>query len=262
MYIDTHTHIYMEDYDADRDIVVRRAQEAGCEALLLPNVNASSLEPIRRMCEAYPGYCFPMIGLHPTELPDAPDALLDDMERRLDARPADFVAVGEVGLDFYWDRTRAEEQVEVFKRQIQWAVRHGLPLMIHSRSAHRETVNTLLPYANTLCGVFHCFSGSKEEASELLQRFPGFVLGIGGVLTFKNCKLSSTLAEVVPLERIVLETDAPWLAPTPHRGQRNEPAYITLVVDKLAEIYAVTPEHVCSVTTQTARNIFKMPPTQ
>lgn len=256
MFIDTHTHIYTEEFDTDRAEVIARAREAGAEMILLPNIDEQSIEPMLKMCREYPDLCRPMMGLHPTEMPETGvEDVLNRMEEQL--ATGDYVAVGEVGLDYYWDRSREEEQVRVFERQIEWAVRYNLPLMIHSRSAHRELVNTLLPYAKRLKGgVFHCFSGSREEAEELLQRFPQFMLGIGGVLTFSKCKLPATLAEVVPLERIVLETDAPYLAPTPHRGKRNEPAYIPLIIEHLALIYNTTPQHVAQVTTQNAHTIF------
>lgn len=259
-YIDTHTHLYTEEYDSDRLEVVARAQEAGAVALLLPNIDDKSIEPMLHMCDEFPNLCYPMMGLHPTELPEGDcTPLLDRMEELIAKSPERYIAVGEVGLDFYWDRSRNEEQTEAFKRQIEWAVRYDKPLMIHSRSAHRELINTLLPYKEHLRGgVFHCFSGSREEAEELLQRFPNFCLGIGGVLTFKKCKLPETLATSVPIERIVLETDAPYLAPTPHRGKRNESAYIPLVIETLADIYHITPDEVATITTQNATAIFPL----
>lgn len=259
-FIDTHTHLYTEEYDADRHEVVERARAAGATALLLPNIDEASIAPMMQMCADYPDLCRPMMGLHPTELPEGDTTpLLQRMEALLAAEPQRFVAVGEVGLDFYWDRSRAEEQLQVFERQIEWAERFNLPLMVHSRSAHRELVNTLMPHEEKLrSGVFHCFSGSQEEAEELLRRFPRFMLGIGGVLTFKKCKLPDTLRAVVPLERIVLETDAPYLAPTPHRGKRNESAYIPLVIEKLAEIYATTPEEVAQITTHNVQTTFSL----
>lgn len=242
MYIDTHTHIYAEEFDADRDEVVARARQAGAERLLLPNIDESSIGPMTELCRRYPGYCFPMMGLHPTELPADPAPLLDRMEAAL-AEPGHlYVAVGEVGLDFYWDSSRREEQIAVFSRQAEWAVRFGLPLMVHSRAAHRDLVDTLLPFADRLTGVFHCFSGSAETATELLAKFPGFSLGIGGVLTFKKAKLPAVLRSSVPLSRIVVETDAPYLTPAPHRGERNEPSYVPFVISRLAEIYETSVE--------------------
>lgn len=253
-YIDTHTHIYLEEFDADRAEVVSRAREAGAEALLLPCIDEASVAPMLRLCAEYPGFCFPMLGLHPTELPPDPYPVLDRMERML-ADDKRFIAVGEVGLDFYWDDSRRDEQIEVFRRQVEWAVRFCLPLMIHCRSAHHELVDVLLPYAEKLAGgVFHCFGGTADEARELLA-FPGFALGIGGVVTFKKSSLPSVLAEV-PLGRLVLETDAPYLAPAPHRGRRNEPAFIPLVIERLSAVYGVAPDEVATRTTATARRLF------
>ena len=233
-YIDTHTHIYLEEFDADRTEVVSRARAAGAEALFLPNIDAASVAPMLQLCEAYPGFCFPMLGLHPTELPPEPCPVLDEMERML-ASDGRFIAVGEVGLDFYWDDSRRDEQIEVFRRQVEWAVRFRLPLMIHCRSAHRELVDVLRPYAGQLSGgVFHCF---------------------GGDVTFKKSSLPSVLSEV-PLDRLVLETDAPYLAPVPHRGRRNEPAFIPLVIERLAAVYGVGPAEVTARTTATACRLF------
>lgn len=237
MYIDTHTHIYTPEFDADREAVVQRAVEAGAQRLLLPNIDKESMAQIDALCAAHPELCRPMIGLHPTELPADPWPLLDEMERLLQQPAHPYVAVGEVGIDLYWDDSRREEQIRVLQHQAEWAVRYSLPLMIHSRSAHRELVETLRPRANELTGVFHCFGGTTDEARELLDTFPGFVLGIGGVLTFKKSALPATLHATVPLSRIVVETDAPYLAPTPHRGQRNEPAYVPIIIAKLADIY-------------------------
>ncbi len=255
--IDTHTHIYSEEFDEDRSAVVTRALEAGVQTLLLPNIAADSWQPMLDLCEAHPGVCFPMLGLHPTDLPDNPSELLDRMEQALANSKHPYVAIGEVGIDLYWDDTREAEQIMALQRQAEWAIRFNLPLVIHSRSAHRQIVDTLLPYADELPGgIFHCYGGTAEEAEELLTSFPRFVLGIGGVLTFKKSTLPEVLREKVPLSRIVVETDAPYLAPTPHRGKRNEPAYLPLVVQKLAEIYGVTATEVDRITTATARRIF------
>ena len=255
--IDTHTHIYGEEFEEDRMGVVHRALEAGVTMLLLPNINEESWEPMLQLCEAHPGVCFPMIGLHPTDLPAEPTPLLDRMEQALKNPAHPYVAIGEVGIDLYWDDTRASEQVLALQRQAEWAIRFNLPLIIHSRAAHRLLVDTLLPYADKLPGgIFHCFGGTANEAEELLTAFPRFVLGIGGVVTFKKSMLPEVLKTTVPLERILLETDAPYLAPTPHRGKRNEPAYLTLVAQKLAEIYDVSPAEVERVTAQTFQRLF------
>lgn len=261
-FIDTHSHIYGEEFDEDRDAVVQRAIEAGAEHILLPNIDANSVGPMLALCDDYPTLCRPMMGLHPTELPDDPTPLLDQMEQMLAASQASpapqYIAVGEVGVDLYWDASRREEQIAVFRRQAEWSIRYGLPLVIHSRSAHAELMEVLTPLRDQLCGgIFHCFGGTADEARELLT-FPGFVLGIGGVVTFKKSTLPAILRDIVPLERIVLETDAPYLAPTPHRGKRNESSFIPLIIDKLAEVYDTTPQHVADVTTATARTLFRL----
>lgn len=256
MYIDTHSHIYTEEFDADRADVIRRARQAGARALLLPNIDEPSIEPMLQACRQWEGFCFPMLGLHPTELPDDPQPVLNRMEQMLKEEGNPYVAVGEVGIDLYWDDSRREEQIRVFRLQAEWAVRYGLPLMVHSRSAHRDLVETLRPLAAGLTGVFHCFGGTADEADELLRTFPSFVLGIGGVVTFKKSTLPEVLRTVVPPDRIVVETDAPWLAPTPHRGTRNEPAYIPLVIEKLSAVYERPAEEVETVLMQTTRRIF------
>jgi len=258
LFIDTHSHLYDEAFDSDRDDVISRARQAGAIKVFLPNINAATVEPMLSLAQQAPGYLYPMIGLHPEDVGDDWSAVLDDMEALLTAPEHPFIAVGEVGLDYYWDRSRNEEQQQVFARQIDWAVRYHLPLMIHSRKAHRELV-TILKKAHTpqsLTGCFHCFSGSEEVAEELLATFPGFMLGIGGVLTFKNSHLAEVLHHVVPLSRIVLETDAPYLAPAPHRGKRNETAFIPYIINRLSDIYGVSAEEVAAETTQNALNTF------
>lgn len=255
-FIDTHTHIYSEEFDNDRAEVVERAIKAGAQMLLLPNIDEASIDAMMQLCQRYPALCRPMMGLHPTELPADPAPLLCRMEQMLSQPNHPFVAVGEVGVDLYWDQTRRDEQIEVFRQQAQWAVHYGLPLMVHTRSAHRELVDTLLPLKDELTGVFHCFGGTAEEAEELLNTFPGLVLGIGGVLTFKKSKLPAVLHATVPLHRIVVETDAPYLTPHPYRGQRNEPCHIPLVIAKLAEIYDLPIEQVEQTLLDTTHRIF------
>lgn len=258
-FIDTHSHVYGEEFDADREEVVRRAREAGAEKLLLPNIDAASIEPMMAMCRTYAGFCHPMMGLHPTELPPDPVPLLDEMEALIEAdrrQDCAFVAIGEVGVDLYWDASRREEQLDVFRRQALWSIRFGLPLVVHTRSAHEELMQVLGPLRPSLCGgIFHCFGGTAEEARELLT-FDGFCLGIGGVVTFKKSPLPEVLRDVVPLQRIVIETDAPYLAPTPYRGKRNEPAFLPFVIERLALTYGVEPEVVANVTTENARRLF------
>ena len=255
-YIDTHTHIYGPEFTADLTDIVRRAQEAGAQMLLLPNIDEASIQPMMELCQKYPNLCRPMMGLHPTELPENPQPLLKRMEEMLTNPDHPFVAIGEVGIDLYWEQSRRDEQIATFRQQAEWARRFHLPLMVHSRAAHRELVDTLLPLKDELTGVFHCFGGTADEAEELLHTFPGFVLGIGGVLTFKKSKLPAVLRTTVPLNRIVVETDAPYLTPHPYRGQRNEPAYIPLVIAKLAETYECPIEEVEQTLIDTTLRVF------
>ena len=253
-YIDTHTHIDGEEFRADLDLVISRARESGATKLFVPGINASSGEAIRSICEKYPHYCYGMLGLHPEDVKSDWEAQLATIMQQ--SRDFPLIAVGEVGLDFYWSREYEEEQLMAFERQVEWAVESGMPLMIHCRKAQNELVRILRKYDGRLHGgVFHCFTGNVHEAEELLA-FDGFCLGIGGVLTFKNSNLPQTLADAVPLDRIVLETDAPYMAPVPRRGERNESRYIIYVIEKLAEVYGVTPDEVANVTTGNVRRIF------
>ena len=209
------------------------------------------------LCHRYPGYLYPMIGLHPEDVKEDWEQLLSEMETMLQQPGNPFVAVGEVGLDFYWDKTFSEEQKKALDVQIRWAVRYGLPLMIHCRDAHDELLEALAPYKGTgLKGVFHCFGGSIEEARELLDKFPHFALGIGGVLTYKKSTLPAVLRSQVPLDRIVVETDAPYLTPHPHRGKRNEPSYIPHIMEKLAEVYEQPIDEAYQTLLETSQRIF------
>ena len=254
--IDTHSHIYEPVFSADRDEVIKRAKQAGVEQILLPNINAESIEQMLDLCRLQPDYCFPMMGLHPTDIEEDYKQVLTDMKALLEAPDHPYIAIGEVGLDYYWDKTHAREQEETFRTQIEWAIEYQLPLSIHARNAHRQLVTALKEYQGEhLSGVFHCFGGSKEEALELLE-FPDFVLGIGGVVTYKNSPLPETLTSV-PLERIVLETDAPYLAPVPYRGKRNESAYVAEVLHRIAQIYNVSEQEAESITNNNAKRIFK-----
>ena len=253
-FVDTHTHLFVTEFDIDRADAVRRAVDAGVGTLCLPAINGESLPSLMAMCDEFPSVCHPMIGLHPTELGDDSEAVLDRMYDMLKSDDR-FVAIGEVGLDFYWDDTRKREQEEVFRKQIEWALETGLPLAIHSRSAFDELYAVMDDYRGRgLGGVFHCFSGSEEEALKLLS-FDGFYLGIGGVVTYKKSTLPDVL-KCVPLERVVLETDSPYLAPVPKRGKRNESAYVPYIADFLAALYGCSVEQVAAVTTANARKLF------
>ena len=256
-FIDTHTHLYGEEFDADRAEMVERARVAGAEKLLLPNVDEESIGRMLQMCDDFPDLCLPMMGLQPEELPADPWPLVEKMKQLLYTTPERYCAVGEVGIDLYWDQSRREEQIEVFREEIRWANELRKPLVIHARNAHQDIVTTLreADISQIPGGIFHCFGGTTEEARELLT-FDGFYLGIGGIVTFKKSTLPAVLHACVPLNRILLETDAPYLTPVPHRGKRNESAYIPHIINKIAEIYDTTTEEVARITTENARKLF------
>ena len=257
-YIDTHAHLYEEDYAQDIDQVIARAREAGAVKILIPPTDVASTLKAMELCSRYPDFLYPMIGLHPEDVHDDYHSALQQLEqiliREIEGR---LIAIGEVGLDYYWDKTHKEEQKDAFRIQIDWAAKYQLPLMIHSRNAGNDLLECLRPYKDQLTrgGVFHCFSGSIETARELLNFSPLFYIGIGGVLTFKKSNLPETVKHI-PLERIVLETDSPYMAPTPMRGKRNEPAYIPHIISILAEAKGVTPGQVAETTTHNALNLF------
>lgn len=249
--IDTHSHIYGPEFDGDRTEVIQRALESGISKIFLPNINEESISPMMAVANDYPGVCFPMMGLHPEDVRDDWSMVLDRMEPLLDG----MIAVGETGLDFYWDSTFRKEQIESFERQICWARDKDLPLVVHMRKAEPELLDAMERHkADGLRGVFHCFGGSIESARRMLK-YEGFALGIGGVVTFKNSHLAETL-KGVPLERLVLETDAPYLTPVPYRGKRNEPSYVTYVASSLSNIYNVSLEEVNEVTNRSVARIF------
>lgn len=266
-FIDTHAHLDGVEFEADRDEVVLRAREAGVQAIFIPAIDLPSVRSVMTVCASYPHYAYPMIGLHPEEVKADWRDVLRQMEGLLLAslrgstmadgmllqRP---IAIGEVGLDYYWSREFEHEQLEAFEEQVKWSIQTRLPLMIHCRKAQNELVRILKHYeADLPGGVFHCFTGNEHEAEELLQ-FDRFVLGIGGVLTFKKSHLPEVLPSVVPLSRIVLETDAPYMAPVPQRGKRNESAYVAFVLKKIAECYTVSEEEVGRVTNENVRRVF------
>ncbi|MBR6628734.1 MAG: TatD family hydrolase [Bacteroidaceae bacterium] len=251
--IDTHSHLFVDDFDADRPEVMLRAREAGITHILMPNIDVASVEPMLRVCGEYPGYCFPMIGLHPTEVDANYRDALAALKPLLDEHP--FIAVGEVGLDLYWDKTYKAEQLAALEEQIGWALERNLPLVIHSREAFPELYALFSHYKESpIRGVFHSFTGTADEAHALLE-FSGFMLGINGVVTFKKSTLPDALSEV-PLSRIVVETDSPYLAPTPYRGKRNESSYVARVVEKLSEIYALSPDAIADTTYRNACAVF------
>ncbi len=250
--IDTHAHLYSKEFKGDSKDVIQRAFDAGVARVYLPAIDSEVIDDMLKLEETYPGKFFAMMGLHPCSVNENYKDELDIVKRWLDKRS--FAAIGEVGLDFYWDTTFAKEQFEAFNLQMQWALDLNKPLVIHTRKAMRETIDTVKPFADKgLTGIFHCFGGNAKEASEIIAM--GFYLGIGGVLTYKNAGLVSVL-ENISLEHIVLETDAPYLTPVPYRGKRNESSYLTYIAAKLAEVKNVSVEEVGEITTANAEKIF------
>lgn len=256
-FIDTHTHLDGTEFDADRDEVMERARAAGVSKVFLPAIDLKSVETVLAVSRKYEGYAYPMIGLHPEEVGADWENVLQRMREYI-VPGYPFIAIGEVGLDFYWTRDNEREQLAAFERQVEWSVETRLPLMIHCRKAQNEMVAVMRRYQNELPGgVFHCFTGNEKEAEQLLD-FQNFVLGIGGVLTFKKSHLPEVLPASVPLSRIVLETDSPYMAPVPKRGERNESAYVEFVLKRLAEAYGVEDEEVARQTNENVERVFRI----
>lgn len=252
--IDTHAHLFDEVFAGDLEEVVSRALQNDVEKVFLPNIDESTIPAMLDLCTGHPGFFYPMLGLHPTEVRADYREVLGRMEALLQAGHP-FIGIGEVGLDYYWDSTYYKEQQEAFRCQVEWSLAYGLPLMIHSRSAQKELVDVLAPFRTRgVGGVFHSFGGTAEEARELLS-FEGFMIGINGVLTFKKSALPEVLRQI-PIERVVLETDAPYLSPVPHRGKRNESAYIRHTLVKVAEVYGLPVETVAGQTYENALKIY------
>ncbi len=252
MFIDTHTHIYDEQFDDDIDLVVERALNAGVEKMLMPNCDSYTWQKMMNMSKCYPNNCFPMMGLHPCYVKEDYLKDLELVEQEL--KKGIYCGVGEVGLDYYWDTTYVNEQKAAFAQQIDWAAQLDLPVIIHTRESLTDGIDMIRQKQNgKLRGIFHCFGGSLDEAKQIIHL--GFHLGIGGVLTFKKSQLPEVLAGI-DLQHIVLETDAPYLAPTPYRGKRNESAYIPIIAQKLAEIKNISIEEIEQTTTQNAKSIF------
>ena len=255
--IDTHSHLFVEEFDVDRSEVMQRAREVGVQHVLMPNIDLASVAPMLQVCQEYCGFCYPMLGLHPTEVGADYPVVLSKLKALLDKQPQTFLAIGEVGLDLYWDKTYKDEQIAALEEQIAWALEYDLPLVIHSREAFDEIYTLFSRYKDSsLRGIFHSFTGTADEAQALLE-FPGFLLGINGVATFKKSTIPEALSHV-PLTRVVVETDSPYLAPVPYRGKRNESAYVVRVVEKLAEIYGLTAESVAAQTYANAATLFRL----
>ncbi len=251
-YIDTHAHLYLDRFEEDRDAVVKRALEAGVEKMYLPNIDLGSLPAVLDLAKAYPDHCFPMLGLHPTDVKSDYREILQEMRELLEEE--EYVAIGEIGIDLYWDTTYKYQQERAFFEQISWAKERALPIAVHIREAMDYTLELLEEVQDgDLRGVLHCFTGDYKQAVRALDM--GFYLGIGGVLTYKKSGLKEVCARL-PLEALVLETDAPFLPPVPHRGKRNESAYIPIIAAALAEAMGRSLEEVAVQTTQNAERLF------
>jgi TatD DNase family protein len=252
--IDTHTHLYLPEFDTDRDEAVRRAVDSGIVKMLLPNIDLQSVDPMLSAVNRYPGICYAMTGLHPTSVKSDYQAQLDKLEKLFDKQK--FIAVGEIGIDQYWDKTLLKEQIISFRRQISFAYDNSLPVVIHSREAFAEVFSVLDEFkGKKLKGVFHAFTGSLEDAEKAINL--GFKLGIGGIVTFKNGGLDLIVRETGP-ENLILETDSPYLAPVPYRGKRNESAYIRIINRKLADIFGMEEEEIASVTYSNSVSLFNL----
>jgi TatD DNase family protein len=249
---DTHAHLYAEEFEEDRKGMIQRAFQKHVTRLFLPNIDVNSIQPMLNLVWEFPDNCFPMMGLHPCSVDQHVEAHLFQIQKWFKKRT--FYAVGEIGLDYYWSVEFKEQQIVAFQKQIQWAIQYDLPINIHSRNATPDCVAILQKMRHPkLRGIFHCFSGNADEAVQIVTE--GFYLGIGGVLTFKNSGLDKAI-ENIPLENLVLETDAPYLAPVPYRGKRNESAYLLEVAQKLAELKNTTVEKVANITTENSLKVF------
>ena len=253
--IDTHSHLFTEEFDPDRAEVLKRAKEEGVTRIYMPNIDETTIDRLLQTCDNNRGYCFPMMGLHPTSVNENYKIALQQVRQCLMAHRDQFVAVGEIGLDVYWDDTFLEQQIDVFDQQVRWALELDLPVVVHCRNAIKYIYKVLLPYKNTaLRGIFHSFTGVPEEA-ELMLEFDRFLIGVNGIVTFKKSAIPAILPKI-PVERLVLETDAPYLAPVPHRGKRNESSYICYTLMKVAQVLGCSPEELAEQTSDNALQLF------
>lgn len=252
--IDTHTHLYLEEFDTDRHEMVERAIQQGVNKMLLPNIDSGSIDGMLELCQAFPENCLPMMGLHPTSVKENFEEELKIVDEWLEKQK--FYAIGETGIDLYWDKTHQKEQELAFVHQINLAKKHKLPIVIHSRNSFDELIAILENHIEPdLTGVFHCFTGNLDQAEKIINM--GFMLGIGGVITFKNSGLDKVVDELT-LDHIILETDAPFLAPVPYRGKRNESAYTKIITQKISEIKNITMDAVAEITSANASRLFKI----
>ncbi len=255
MFIDTHTHLYSSQFDQDREEVIQQSINNGVNKFLLPNIDKSSVQGMLLLQQKFPLNCYAMMGLHPCSVDQNWEQELEEIKTLLQQER--IVAIGEIGIDLYWDKTYVEQQKEAFTRQISWAKEMNLPIVIHARDSFSE-IYSVLDQVNDerLKGVFHCFTGSAEDVSKI-QSYGGFKFGIGGVLTFKKSGLDEVVKNI-PIEEILLETDAPYLAPTPHRGKRNESTYLPLIASKLSDVFEISEQEVARITSQNAMELFRL----
>lgn len=251
--IDTHAHIDDEQYQDGLSAFIAAQQQAGVEAILVPGVDATNIDAVWNVCQQYPSFLYPAIGLHPENIDGDWEQQLDRMEAELNRKH--YIAIGEIGLDYHYDTTYKVQQHQALRRQLNWALERDLPVMLHVRDATEDALAVIKEFTNSLRGVMHCWSGSNEVAQELVKR--GLYLGIGGIITFKNCKLREHL-QGIPLEQLVLETDAPYMAPVPRRGERNESRWISYVMAELSKVYGVSVDEIDRITTQNAKILFKL----
>lgn len=255
MLIDTHTHLFVDAFDEDREAMIQRAKEAGVEAALLPNIDSDSIKDMHDLAAAEPGWALPMLGLHPCSVKGDYKEVLERMDGLF--RQRKYYGVGETGLDYYWDKTFVDQQKASLQQHIDWAKEFGLPIVLHTRDSFDDTYKLIRANNDErLTGVFHCFTGTSEDAQKVIE-LGGFYMGLGGVLTFKNSGLDKSVADI-PIDYLVLETDSPYLAPVPHRGKRNETSYVHLVAEKLAAVKELPFAEVARITTENARKLFPL----
>ena len=256
VFADTHTHLYLDEFTPDRDEVIRNAVENGVKYLFIPNIDSSSIKGMLDLAEKFPGHCFPMIGLHPTSVKTNYREELAIVDKELADTAKRYYAVGEVGIDLYWSREFEGFQVSAFNHQLDLAIKYDLPVVIHTRNSFENVIRVIEEKKNpAIRGIFHCFGGNPEQAEHAVEL--GFLLGIGGIITYRNSGLQNVVG-IIDLKHLVLETDAPFLPPVPHRGRRNESAYIPVIARKIAEIKNLSLTEVAEVTTKNALNLFNL----
>jgi TatD DNase family protein len=249
--IDTHAHIYLPEFDNDRELILQRAKGEGVEKIFMPAIDSTTHYKMLQVEDEFPG-CYAMMGLHPCSVGEASANELGIVQQFLKERK--FIAIGEIGLDFYWDKTFMQQQYDAFEKQIQWAIEYNLPVVIHSRNAINECIEVVKKYVGVK-GVFHCFTGTADQARQIINA--GFLLGIGGVITYKNAGLDKVINEL-GIKHLILETDAPYLSPIPYRGKRNESSYLPLIIEKIAAVSDKSSEEIAAVTTESATLLFTL----